>query len=278
MWDRLQESDRGICHAFHFCDHDGEFRKPLGNPTLETAGLQCPHFMAIDFEEKKVMAKASAKPAAPKSSMVILDVEQGSDAWFKARRGIPSASNFSVIMASGTDGGESITRLEYLRRLAGEIITGRLAEQTFKSSAMERGKEMEPEAVANYERRHDVTVQRVGLGINFTGLKRCCASPDGLVGFDGGIETKTMRPDKMIPLLERGAAMQPEHRAQVAGNMLVFERDWWDFKIYYPGMPPFEVRVTRDEKYIRDLHNQIEVFNWDLLKLVDKLKAMGAGQ
>ena len=169
------------------------------------------------------MAKAAKKP--PASQLVILDVEQGSPEWFEARRGIPSASKFGTIMASGKDGGESITRLEYLRRLAGEIITGRLAEETFKSAAMERGKEMEPEAVADYERHNGVAVRRIGLGINFFGLKKCCASPDGLVGFDGGLETKTMRPDKMIPLLEKGAGLLPEHRAQVFGNMLVFERD-----------------------------------------------------
>jgi hypothetical protein len=217
------------------------------------------------------------KPAAPKSGLVILDVEQGSDSWFEARRGIPSASNFSVIMAQGKDGGESITRLEYLRRLAGEIITGRLAEQTFKSSAMERGKEMEPEAVKHYEDKAGLAVQRVGLGINFAGLKRCCASPDGLIGFDSGLETKTMRPDKMIPLLERGAGLLPEHRAQVFGNMLVFERDSWVFKIFYPGMPRYEVTVIRDEKYIRELHNQIEIFNHDLSNLVAKLRSMGVG-
>lgn len=210
-----------------------------------------------------------------KSELVVLDVEQGSEEWFQARKGIPSASKFGTIMASGKDGGESITRLEYLRRLAGEVITERVAEETFKSSAMERGKEMEPEAVADYEDRNGVIVQRVGLGINFSGLKRCCASPDGLVGFDGGLETKTMRPDKMIPLLERGASLQPEHRAQVFGNMLVFEREHWDFKIFYPKMPKFEVRVYRDERYIRELHNAIEIFNHDLKTLVDKLKRMG---
>jgi hypothetical protein len=223
------------------------------------------------------MAKAAAKKTEAKSGLVILDVVQGSTEWFEARLGIPSASKFGTIMASGKDGGDSITRLEYLRRLAGEIITGRLAEETFKSAAMERGKEMEPQAIADYERRRKITVQRVGLGINFSGLKKCCASPDGLVGFDGGLETKTMRPDKMIPLLERGAAMQPEHRAQVYGNMLVFERDWWDFKIFYEGMPPFEVRVMRDDRYLRELHDQIEVFNHDLKRLVEKLRAMGAG-
>jgi hypothetical protein len=221
------------------------------------------------------MARTSVK-TLPKTELVILDVVQGSTEWFEARLGIPSASKFGTIMASGKNGGESITRTEYLRRLAGEIITGRLAEETFKSSAMERGKEMEPEAIADYEKRNSVEVKRVGLGINFSGLKKCCASPDGLVGFDGGLETKTMRPDKMIPLLERGAGLQPEHRAQVFGNMLVFERDHWDFKIFYPGMPKFEVRVYRDESYIRDLHNSIEIFNFDLRNLVDKLRKMGA--
>lgn len=226
---------------------------------------------------KPVKAVAIAK-LEQKSLLQIVDVEQGSADWFEARKGIPSASHFSAILAQGDDG-PAMTRTQYLRRLAGEIITGRLAEETFKSRAMERGKEMEPEAIADYERRAKVDVQRVGLGINFAGLKRCCASPDGLVGFDGGLETKTMRPDLMIGMIERGVQMMPgEHRAQVFGNMLVFERDWWDFKIFYPGMPDFKVRVLRDDAYIKMLHGQIEIFNHDLGRLVEKLRSMGAGR
>lgn len=218
-------------------------------------------------------ARAAAIPA--KSRLTIIDFEQGSQEWFEARLGIPTASNFSTVMASGKDG-PSITRTEYLNRLAGEIITGRPAEETFKSRAMERGKEMEPEAIADYERRKGVEVQRLGFGINFEGLKKCGASPDALVGFDGGLETKTMRPDLMIPLLLRGSAMPAEHRAQVQGNMHVFERDWWDFKIFYPKMPNFTVRVLRDDGYIRELENQIQIFNHELRRLVGQLRSMGA--
>ncbi len=224
------------------------------------------------------MAK-QAKTAEPKSELVEIDVEQGSEEWFQARLGLPTASHFSTVMATGRDDdGVSLTRQQYLYRLAGEIITGRLAEETFRSRAMERGKEMEPEAVADYEARKGVQVRRVGLGINFSGLKRCGASPDGLVGFDGGIETKTMRPDLMIPLLTRGTRMPAEHRAQVQGNMLVWEREWWDFKIYYPGMPDFTVRVSRDDAYIAELQNQIEIFNHELKRLVEQLRKMGAGR
>jgi hypothetical protein len=219
----------------------------------------------------------AAAKATPKSELVVVDHEQGSEGWFEARRGLVTASHFATVMADGRDGGPSLTRTDYLYRLAGEIVTGRVAEETFKSRAMERGKEMEPEAIADYERRKGVEVRRVGLGINFSGLKRCGASPDGLVGFDGGVETKTMRPDLMIPLLLRGSRMPPEHRAQVHGNMMVWEKDWWDLKIFYPGMPDFTVRVGRDEAYIQELSNQIEKFNWELKNLVKQLRNMGAG-
>lgn len=224
----------------------------------------------------KARKPSPPKQAAPKSLLRIIDVEQGSPEWFEHRLGLPTASNFSVIMAQGRDDKDSLSRTEYLHRLAGEIITGRQAEETFKSRAMERGKEMEPEAIADYEARKKTTVKRIGLGINFEGLKRCGASPDGLVGFDGGLETKTMRPDKMIPLLMRGARMLPEHVAQTQGNIMIFERAWWDLKVFYPKMPDFTVRVLRDDIYIEQLTNQIEIFNYDLKRLVEKLRAMGA--
>lgn len=225
------------------------------------------------------MAKVSTTKRAPppKSLLREIDAEQGSDEWFEARLGLVTASHFSVIMAQGRDGGDSLTRAQYLNRLAGEIITGLRAEDTFRSRAMERGKEMEPEAVADYEARRGVKVRRVGLGINFDDLRKCGASPDGLVGFDGGIETKTMRPDLLIPLITRGALVMPaEYRAQVQGNMLVWERQWWDFKIFYPGMPDFTVRVERDDRYITELHEQIQIFNHDLKRLVERLRNMGA--
>lgn len=223
------------------------------------------------------MGKSPKKaPLAPKSLLTIIDVQQGQADWFEARKGLPTASHFATIMATGRDGGDSMTRSQYLNRLAGEIITDRVAEETFKSRAMERGKEMEPEAIADYERRKGVQIRRVGLGINFAGLSRCGASPDGLVGFDGGLETKTMRPDLMIPLLMRGTAMPAEHKAQVMGNMHVLERDWWDLSVFYPKMPPFIVRVHRDETYIKELDNQIQIFQHDLKRLVEKLRAMGA--
>lgn len=220
------------------------------------------------------MARAKTKEiaAGPKFH----DVAQGSDDWFTARLGIPTASVFGTIMSEGSDG-PSKTRTELLYRLAGEVITGTPAEETYKSKAMLRGKEMEPQAIADYTERTGELVRQVGFVTNFTGLLHCGCSPDALVGFDGGLETKTIRPDLMIPLLLKGpAAAVGMHRAQIQGCMLVTGRSHWDLKIFWPRMPDFTVRIQRDEIYIKQLHQQIEKFNYELKSLVERLRKMGA--
>jgi len=53
-------------------------------------------------------ASTKTKPRA-----LYVDVEQGSDAWFEARRGIPTASNFKRIFTAG--GRHSDSAPHYLR-------------------------------------------------------------------------------------------------------------------------------------------------------------------
>lgn len=221
------------------------------------------------------MAKVATKKAAPapKSTVEIFDCLQGSEEWHLLRVGIPTASRFADIMA----GGEGKMRTRYLRELAGEIITGRPAE-TFKGGAMARGNEMEAEARDHYARTKFADLRQVGFVKN-AGLMRYAiagASPDALINDDGGLEIKTMIPALMIDLLEKGATMPLEHKAQVQGNMWVCERAWWDFKIYYPRMPDFTVRVMRDNSYIIEIQKAVEIFSFDLKTLVTKLRAMGA--
>lgn len=219
------------------------------------------------------MAKAAKKVAAPASTVEVIDVEQGSEAWLQVKLGIPSASRFADIMAAG----EGKMRTRYLRELAGEIITGRPAE-TFKSVAMARGNEMEAEARDHYARTKFADLRRVGFVKNAGLMKYAMvgASPDALIGDDGGLEIKTMIPALMIELLDKGATMPPEHRAQVHGNIWVCERSWLDFKIYYPRMPDFTVRVQRDDAYIEQIKNAVEIFSYDLKMLVERLRKMGA--
>jgi YqaJ-like viral recombinase domain len=222
------------------------------------------------------MAKAATIKKPPKSLLVIHDCEQGTDEWKMLRLGLPTASNFATIMASGRDGGLSVTRTKLLHRLAGEIICGEPAEESFRNAAMDRGNALEDEARQAYCRRKNADVRRVGFVRNFDGLKACGASPDGILGFDGGLEIKTAKADVLIPMLQRPAAMPPEHRAQIQANLWICERDWWDLTIYcHRLMPALDVKIYRDEAFIKEMSGQVERFNWELKKLVNQLQSMG---
>src|SRR3974390_3370900 len=143
------------------------------------------------------------------------DVEQGAEAWFGLRRGIPTASCFSLILAAGAG------RDKYRRRLAGEILSGFPAE-TFSNHAMQGGKDMEAEAVDYYANRHFATVRRVGfIRRRLPNGRWVGASPDGLIGHHKGLEIKTMQPDLLIARLEGGTKMPSEHRAQEQGLMCI---------------------------------------------------------
>jgi hypothetical protein len=173
----------------------------------------------------------------------IIDCEQGTEAWFKARLGIPTASRFATVMAKG----EGKTRSEYMRKLAGEILTGEPMD-SYSNGHMERGAESEPEARDLYEFTAGVELTRVGFIKN--GAKGC--SPDSLIGNDGGLEVKSALAHIQIDRLLR-KDLPPEHRAQVQGNIWVCERQWWDFASFSPKLPLFVVRVPRDDGYIANL-------------------------
>lgn len=197
--------------------------------------------------------------------MEVFDVEQGEEAWFQCRLGLPTASKFSTVMAKG----EGKTRSEYMRKLAGEILTGEPAE-TFTNQHMERGRTMEDEAREMYAFVESAEIKRVGFIRN--GKKG--ASPDSLVGSNGGLEIKTALPHIHIDRLERNR-LPPEHKAQVQGNIWLSEREYWDFVSYWPKLPILTVRVYRDEDYIKEMAGEIDRFNDELDALVERIRRYG---
>lgn len=197
----------------------------------------------------------------------ILDMPQGSPEWFAARCGIVTASEFQTLLMKGKGGGDSATRRTYMRKLAGEIITGEPME-AFTNAHMERGKLMEQEARDLYAFMTDTEPQQVG----FIKSGRKGASPDSLIESDGGLEIKTKLPHLLIELLESGE-VPSEHVAQVQGGMWVAEREWWDFVAYWPKLPLFVKRIYRDEAYIKKLSEAVDQFNGELDALVSRIKS-----
>jgi hypothetical protein len=199
----------------------------------------------------------------------IIDCEQGSESWRRARLGIPTASCFSAILTKGKGSEPSKTRLSYMRRLAAEIVLGEPLE-SFTNGSIERGKAMEPEARDYYALLHDVDPQIVGFIRN--GQKGC--SPDAFIGNDGILEIKTSRPDLLIEIIDRDEVPE-EHVAQIQGNLWVAEREWLDLIIYYTKMPAFIKRSYRDESYIANLSDAVEIFNAELDAMVERIRAYG---
>jgi len=199
-------------------------------------------------------------------TLQIIDVEQNSPEWMQARCGIVTASTFAKVLSQGKDGGASVGRRDLMLKLAGEILTGEPAPEGYRNTDMDRGHEQEPEARALYALRYDAP-ERVGFIRN----GRKGASPDSLVGNNGGLEIKCAIPSVQIDRLLKGR-VPPEHVAQVQGTLWVSEREWWDFMSYCPGLPPLVVRAHRDEAYIAQLAKAVDAFNDELDAVVNSIR------
>jgi hypothetical protein len=201
----------------------------------------------------------------------VIECEQGTEEWCAARLGIPTASKFATVMAKGKEGGASKTRSEYMRKLAGELLTGEQMD-CFTSHHTERGKVMEDEARTLYAFMRDCEPQTIGFIRN--GQKGC--SPDSLIGKDGGLEIKTALPHIQVERLLAGTCPS-EHRAQVQGNIWIAEREWWDFVSYWPRLPLLVVREYRNEEYIAKLASAVDQFNEELAELVERIRRLSDG-
>jgi hypothetical protein len=195
----------------------------------------------------------------------IIDCEQNSPEWLRARMGIPTASAFSDVLAKG----EGKTRRTYMLKLAGEIITGEPME-SFTNGHTERGHAMEDEARDLYIFQTGASLQRVGFVRNE--IAGC--SPDSLIGGDGGLEIKTKLPHLLIDVILKDKC-PPEHVAQIQGTLWVTGRSYWDIVIYWPGIPLFVKRVTRDETYIQTLAAEVERFTVELDAVVSQIRQRG---
>lgn len=201
-------------------------------------------------------------------SVRIIDCDQGTPEWHACRAGIPTASRFATVMASGRGGGDSKTRREYLLTLVGERLTGECV-PSYKNGDMGRGHEMEDEARARYELKSDEEVQRCGFIRN--DFFNAGASPDGLIGTDGMLEIKTKIPHLQLEAL-LSDRLPPEHKAQCQGALWVSGRKWLRFVSYWPKLPLFSVLVERDEHYIATISVAVKEFNEELNALVEKFR------
>jgi len=203
--------------------------------------------------------------------MKILDVEQNSPEWYAARAGMPTASEFSKIVTSKGEPSKSIE--EYAITLAGETYTGGPMDPWAGNKYTDRGKDTEADAIAFYEFARDVTIERVGFVTNDDETVGC--SPDGLVGDDGGVEIKVLKPENHIKALmyfRKNGKCPPTYVQQTQGQMWIAERKWMDLFFYHPILPTLIIRQTPDTAVMDGIKDGIPTLLSRRGEIVDELR------
>lgn len=175
--------------------------------------------------------------------MIIHPAEQNSLEWLAARVGKITASEMDNILTPEFAVRKGEMRRTYLcRKLAEKWLDSTLP--GFSTIDMEIGQILEGECLPLYELEFERKITRVGLCL--TDDSRCGASPDGLIGEDGGIEAKCPSAGQHIKYALDNCVPK-DYLVQVHAALYVTGRKWWDFVSYHRRMPMLVVRVQRDE-------------------------------
>ena len=203
--------------------------------------------------------------------MIIHDVEQGSPEWLQLRLGIPTASEFDKILTPKTMKPSASAR-PYMFRLAAEKLLNRQLDSIDHLEHIAHGKEWEADAVSAYELINEVEAVKVGFITSDDGLVG--ASPDRLLkGSAGGLEVKCPAPWTQMGYFFDGFG--DEYRCQVQGQMLVCGLDFVDRWAWHPELPPRLDRTGRDEKFIAALAVELEKFNEELARMIERARGSG---
>lgn len=173
-------------------------------------------------------------------TLQILPVQQGTDEWHDARRGIVTASAVGKLLTSSGTLAQNDTSRELTRLLVAERITG-YTDPTYVTADMERGIWDEPIARAHYN-EHIAPVTECGFMIRDEFGFKIGYSPDGLVGDDGLIEIKSRRQKTHLKTILTNK-VPVENMAQIQCGLLVSGRDWCDYVSWCGGMPMWTIRV-----------------------------------
>lgn len=210
---------------------------------------------------------------------------QRTEQWFADRAGKITASMMNTVMLererepfkSGPRKGQNKpppkALTDYAYQLAAERLTGR-PRKSVKAAALQWGQDIEPVALAAYQAETGLLVDLCGFIVH-PELPFVGASPDFLVGTDGGGEIKSPESSEvhLQTLLE---GLPPEHIEQIQGGLWCTGRQWWDFISYHPDFPPelrlYVQRVYRDEPYIARMRDACITLHAEVNEIVNRVR------
>lgn len=206
--------------------------------------------------------------------MNMLDVEQNTEEWRMARVGSLGASRLHEAIAR-TKSGYGASRMNLMAELICERLTGQPAEK-FITQAMQHGTDTEPEARNAYCFYSGNAVDQIGL-IRHPTIEGSHASPDGLIGEDGGLEVKCPQPAAHLETL-LGQEIPAKYLTQMMWLMACSGRKWVDFVSYSPSLPEsmriFVKRLHRDDRRIAELETEVALFLQELAAKLSQLDSL----
>lgn len=194
--------------------------------------------------------------------MILHDVVQGDAEWLYLRAGIPTASEFDRIVTPGGKLCKAEKTENFMYRLLAEWWLGRPI-ITASTAYMDRGAELEGQAVKAYELMTGEKTNKIG--IITTDDKLIGASPDRLVGSKKVAEIKCPLEIGHLSYLITGS-IEDEYKVQIQGQLWVCERDEADAVSFHPEFPLAVIRVGRDEPYIKLLSSAVTAFRDQMLE------------
>lgn len=194
--------------------------------------------------------------------MRVFNIEQGTEEWFALRDGVITGSNVKRVYGT--------TATAYMYELIANALTP--ASESIQTEAMERGSQLEEDALTLYEMEYGMT-DRVGFVLHdkydWLGV-----SPDALVKkgkkYVGGVEIKCPDTKTHIKYIEDDK-IPAEYRAQIMQYFLVCDTiQWLDFVSYDPRiqLPEYQLYVKRITR--KELEDELEVAESKLLKFREK--------
>lgn len=195
------------------------------------------------------------------------DFEQGSQEWLDARCGLLTASNVAKLLTANGKVADNETSRALTETLVAERIT-RHVEYTHPTFDMQRGSMDESYARDHYREQH-APVDEIAFATNTFNGHTLGASPDGLVGTQGGLEIKSPKAKTHLRtiLADRVPA---EYFPQIQTSMLVLEREWWDFTSYCGGWPIHVIRVYPDAIWRVVILEALDRFEENAAQMIDR--------
>jgi putative phage-type endonuclease len=197
-----------------------------------------------------------------------IQVEQCTDEWFAARLGKITGSSFGKYITPLGKASSSAATLN--KKLIEEKVTGRQSEY-FQTEHMERGNELEPHALAWFNKELGREFEPVGF---FDSGKGWGVSPDAIdFTLNEGVEIKCPLLSTHLDYIAKGV-IPSQYVAQVQGQLMVSGFDHWYFVSYSPQVnTQLVLKIERDETYINKLRSILEknipIINETAAKLID---------